>query len=82
VLTLASFVKVFHSVFMGPLLPEYKDAREVPRSMIIGMCILAFVIILFGLIPNIIVKWIVSPAANALVNQKDYIVHVLHIGGG
>jgi multicomponent Na+:H+ antiporter subunit D len=77
VLTLASFVKVFHSVFMGPKLPEYDSVREVPRPMIIGMGILAFLVIIFGIFPEVVVDILVAPAAEALVNQGGYISAVL-----
>jgi len=80
ILTLASFVKVFHSIFMGPVLPEYKDVREVPRPMLAGMGILALVVILFGIFPSLVVETLVAPAAHALADQGMYIAAV--IGGG
>ncbi|MBS3772690.1 MAG: NADH:ubiquinone oxidoreductase [Candidatus Thermoplasmatota archaeon] len=72
ILTLASFVKVFHSAFMGPKL-DISDNREVPRSMLAGMAILAAGIILFGLFPDWVVSHIVHPAAQALADQAGYI---------
>ena len=77
ILTLASFVKVFHSAFMGP---KIYDVKEVPKSMLIGMGILTFFIILFGLFPNIAMTYLVAPAAKALANPLGYISRVL--GGG
>ncbi len=77
ILTLASFVKVFHSVFMGPEQSEYKDAKEVPASMMIGMGILTLFVIVFGLFPQQIVDILITPAAEALVNQSGYIASVL-----
>ncbi len=77
ILTLASFVKVFHSVFMGPQLPEYQDVKEVPAYMLIGMGILALVVIVFGLFPQVVVDGLVAPAASALVDQSSYIASVL-----
>ncbi len=77
ILTLASFVKVFHSAFMGP---KIQDVKEVPKSMLIGMSILTFFIILFGLFPNIAIDYLVAPAAHALANPAGYISRVL--GGG
>jgi len=71
--TLASFTKVFYSAFTGPQLTEYKYVREVPKSMIIGMGILAAAIIFFGIFPGLIVDSIVTPATDALINQADYI---------
>jgi len=74
VLTLASFVKVFHSAFMGPKL---YDVKEVPKAMLLGMAILASLIILFGLFPNIAIQYLVGPAAKALANQAAYISSVM-----
>ncbi len=72
ILTLASFVKVFHSAFMGPRL-DISDNREVPKSMLAGMAILAVGIILFGLFPDWVVSHLVHPAAQALADQAGYI---------
>jgi multicomponent Na+:H+ antiporter subunit D len=77
ILTLASFVKVFHSIFMGPQLPEYKDVKEAPRPMLIGMAILAVIVIAFGLFPTVVVNTLVAPAVHALVDQTGYITAVL-----
>jgi len=79
IITLASFVKVFHSAFMGPPM-ENTEAGEVPKSMIIGMAVLAAGIILFGLFPGWVVSNIVHPAAQALASQAGYIGAVT--GGG
>jgi multicomponent Na+:H+ antiporter subunit D len=80
ILTLASFVKVFHSIFMGPVLPEYVQVREAPHAMLLGMGILAALIILFGFFPQLVVDTLVAPAAHALIDQSGYIATVL--GGG
>jgi len=75
--TLASFTKVFYSAFTGPEMPAYKEVKEVPKSMIIGMAILAALIIFFGLFPGLIVDTIVAPATDALINQESYINAVM-----
>ncbi|MDD1678341.1 MAG: NADH:ubiquinone oxidoreductase [Methanomicrobiales archaeon] len=77
ILTLASFVKVFHSIFMGPTLPEYSKVREAPPAMLIGMGILAVLIIAFGFFPQLVVDSLVAPAAHALINQGSYISAIL-----
>lgn len=77
ILTLASFVKVFHSIFMGPELPSLERCEEAPLPMLIGMGILAAVIIAFGIFPTIFVDGVVAPAAKALVNQAAYTMSVL-----
>jgi len=73
ILTLASFTKAFHSAFMGAELSEYKEVKEVPRSMIIAMVILAAGIVFITLFPSLIVNWTIHPAADALLNQGAYI---------
>jgi len=77
ILTLASFVKVFHAIFMGPKLPEYAEVKEAPLPMLLAMGILAAIVILFGLFPQPVVNGIVAPAAHALVDQGGYIASVL-----
>ena len=77
ILTLASFTKAFHSAFMGAELPEYKQGKEVPTSMIIGMVILAAGIIFVTLFPSLVVDLAIHPAADSLINQGAYINAVM-----
>ncbi len=80
VLTLASFVKIFHSAFLGPRLKKFESVREVPKPMVVGMAVLAVAIILLSLFPSAVLSWLVEPAARALVDKSAYIVAVM--GGG
>ena len=83
ILLLAVFVKVFHSVFLGPKMKKFENVKEVPKSMLIGMGIIAFFIIFFGLFPDLIVTNIIQPAVNAMMNlsgEGGYISTIL--GGG
>ncbi len=66
ILTLASFVKVFHSIFVGPKDEEIFNTGEVPKPMLAGMAILAAFVILFSLFPGMVVSNIVEPAVEAL----------------
>ncbi len=79
IITLAVFMKAFFSAFTGPVLPKYKDVREVPKSMMIGMATLAVIIVLFGLFPGLVREWLTDPAANALINQGAYIEGVMGV---
>jgi multicomponent Na+:H+ antiporter subunit D len=79
IMLLAAFVKVFHSAFLGPKLPSLKNVKEVPKSMLISMGILAFLIIFFGLFPDYVINNIVEPAVNALSKSSSYISAI--IGG-
>jgi multicomponent Na+:H+ antiporter subunit D len=80
VMTLASFVKVFQGAFLGPKVPAFEKAKEVPTSMLVGMGILAVMIIVFGLFPNLILDTLIGPAVHALVDRAGYIGII--IGGG
>ena len=71
---LAIFVKIFHAIFTGPKLAEYK---EVPKYMLASMIVLAFLIIFFGLFPDIVLKNLVNPAVNALMEYGKYISAVM-----
>jgi len=77
ILTLASFVKVFHSMFMGAPKKEYAEAREVPKGMLIGMGVLAVIVVVTGLIPRPFIDHMITPAVNALIDRSDYIVAIL-----
>ncbi|MGC1123170.1 MAG: proton-conducting transporter membrane subunit [Candidatus Methanofastidiosia archaeon] len=76
ILTLAIFIKIFHSAFLGPKLLEI---RKEPKSMVFAMLVLSIIVILFGLFPDIVVDNIVTPAVNALINGAEYIAAV--VGG-
>jgi multicomponent Na+:H+ antiporter subunit D len=79
ILLLAVFVKVFHSAFLGPKQPKFDDVKEVPKSMLLAMGIIACIIIFIGLFPDIVVNNIVQPAVNAITDNSNYISNV--IGG-
>jgi multicomponent Na+:H+ antiporter subunit D len=80
ILTLASFVKVFHAVFMGPPREEHAQVREVPLPMLGAMAFLAILVIVSGLFPGIFVTNLIEPAVHALTDQAGYMTIVL--GGG
>jgi multicomponent Na+:H+ antiporter subunit D len=62
---------------MGPKLLKYSDVKEVPKSMLFAMGVIACIIILFGLFPGLIVENMVRPAADALVSNAQYLSAVL-----
>ncbi len=66
VLTLASFVKVFYSAFLGPKMKD-KEIKEVPSSMIFGMAILVAAILAFSLFPGLVLDTLIKPAVEALL---------------
>ncbi len=80
ILTLASFVKVFQTAFLGPEKACFATVKEVPTSMIMGMAILTLAIVLLTLFPTWVLSNLVEPAAKALVDQGGYIGAIM--GGG
>lgn len=68
-LTLAIFVKVFYSAFMGPRNKDMKRG-EVPTTMLLGMALLGSVILVFSLFPGLVVRTLVDPAVNALTGVE------------
>lgn len=80
VLTLASFVKVAHSVFFGQLSPEFKNAKEAPVKMRIPMWILAALCVVTGLFPNLVQQYLLTPATNAAMGAANYIDKMMGAG--
>lgn len=73
VLTLASFVKVSHSVFFGQLPPELEKVKEVSWGMRFAMGIFALLCIVTGLFPNLVTTYLTEPAAAAAFSVQRYI---------
>jgi len=61
VLTLASFLKVLHSVFLGAKLKVLRPVREVGVSMVIPMLLLAFLCIIFGVFVSLPLRHFILP---------------------
>ncbi|CAM2077957.1 MAG: proton-conducting transporter membrane subunit [uncultured Clostridium sp.] len=76
-LTLASFIKVGHSVFFGPIKKEHKNIEDVPTSMKIPMGVLALGIVIFGLFPKVIVNKILIPVIKSVYDLTGYVSSAL-----
>lgn len=79
ILTLASFVKVFQSAFLGPSKLSLSPVREVPFGMLCGMGLLSVLILFVSLFPNLFVVGVADPAARGLVDQAGYIRAILGV---
>jgi multicomponent Na+:H+ antiporter subunit D len=73
IMLLAIFMKIFQSVFLGPKMPQFEKVKEVPKSMLLAMGIMASIIVFFGLFPDLVITHIVEPAANALIYPEQYL---------
>ncbi len=77
ILLLAVFVRAFQGVFLGPRRPLGGTAA-VPTGMWLAMGLLAVVVVAFGLVPDLMVRHVVAPAAEALwTGREAYLVAVL-----
>lgn len=81
VLTLASFVKVFQTAFLGPEQKRFANVKEVPGSMLLGMAVLSLAIVGLTLFPTWSLNHLIEPAARALVDQGSYIKAIAGMRG-
>ena len=65
-LTLASFVKLIHSMFLSRLPDKLKGVKEVAPVQTIPMVILALLCVLFGIFYKVPLNMFIYPALNAL----------------
>jgi len=63
-LTLASFVKLIHSIFLSRLPDELKDAKEVSILQTLPMIVLAVLCVLLGVFYHSFLKLFIYPALN------------------
>ncbi|GAH49751.1 unnamed protein product, partial [marine sediment metagenome] len=63
-LTLASFVKLIHSIFLSRLPSELKDVKEVPPVQTFPMVVLASLCVFFGVFYHVPLKLFIYPALN------------------
>ena len=65
-LTLASFLKLGHSVYFGKRPEGLKDTKEAPFSMLLPMMAFAGICVAFGFGARLPVQWFISPSLEAL----------------
>lgn len=63
-LTLASFVKLIHSVFLSRLPQELKNVKEVSPLQTFPMIVLALLCVFFGIFYHVPLKMFICPALN------------------
>ncbi len=66
ILTLASFLKLGHSVFFGKIPDELKKTKEAPISAIIPMLVLAAICILFGFGAHLPISKFIEPSLESV----------------
>jgi len=63
-LTLASFVKIIHSIFLSRMPSDKKDVKEVGGLMLVPMGVLAILCVLFGVFYRVPLNVFIYPALN------------------
>ena len=63
-LTLASFVKLIHSLFLSRLPDKLEDVKEVPPSQTMPMIVLAALCVIFGVFYHVPLRMFIYPALN------------------
>ncbi|HBT19111.1 MAG TPA: proton-conducting membrane transporter [Clostridiaceae bacterium] len=64
--TAASFIKLYTHVFIGHTPKQYKYVKESYTLGTLAMAILAFFVVFIGLFPNLLMDYIIIPAARGL----------------
>ncbi len=77
-LTLASFVKILHSVFLGRCPERLKETKEAPFILLVPMGVLALLCVVFGIFYHLPLNWFILPAlridAAAIYGQWDSVL--------
>ncbi|MCR5302998.1 MAG: hypothetical protein K6E33_00430 [Lachnospiraceae bacterium] len=73
VMTLASFVKVLHSVFFGQLRKEHENVKEVPPIMLIPMIVMSLMCLFTGLCYREFDTVMIRSAVSAAFNNLGYV---------
>lgn len=81
-MTLASFIKVGHSVFFGAEKSEYKYINDVPITMKIPMAVLSLATLILGLFPKAIMNYVLKPTIKSILNISQYVEKALGAGYG
>jgi NADH:ubiquinone oxidoreductase subunit 5 (subunit L)/multisubunit Na+/H+ antiporter MnhA subunit len=81
VLTLASFLKLGHSVFFGKRPEALKTTREAPFSALLPMLILAGVCVAFGLGARIPLESLIEPSLQNLGLMYEEVLPGFHFNG-
>lgn len=80
VMTLASFVKVAQSVFFGQLPEKFEKVEEAPAAMQLPMWVMAGLCVASGLFPDLLMKYLVQPAATAVLSVGNYVNSMMGAG--
>jgi NADH:ubiquinone oxidoreductase subunit 5 (subunit L)/multisubunit Na+/H+ antiporter MnhA subunit len=64
IMTLASFIKVLHGIFLGQLRPHLKNTKDPVPTMLIPLGVMGLGCIVFGVMPHLPLNYLIIPATN------------------
>lgn len=76
VMTLASFIKVFHTIFMGPLSERGLKVKEVPFTMKLPMGLLALICLLLGLFSDTIIRNFITKIIESIRGRAVFLDYI------
>lgn len=73
IFTFVYSMKLIFGVFTGESFDTPKEPSEAPMLMLISPVILASLVVIIGLFPNILSNTIISPAASAILDRQNFV---------
>lgn len=73
IFTFVYSMKLIFGVFTGESFDTPKEPSEAPMLMLISPAILASLVVIIGLFPNILSNTIISPAASAILDRQNFV---------
>lgn len=73
IFTFVYSMKLLFGVFTGESFDTPKEPSEAPVLMLISPAILASLVVIIGLFPNILSNTIISPAASAILDRQNFV---------
>jgi multicomponent Na+:H+ antiporter subunit D len=80
VLSLATLLKAMQSVFFGQIPAELENVKEVPKSMLVPMGVLALIITAAGILPGYVDQYLIRPVTTAILNAGKYVDSIMGAG--
>lgn len=71
-LTAASFLKLGHSAYFGPLAPEHQAVKEAPVVMLIPLVVIAGICVLFGVYNALPLRLLIQPILGDKLAGHDF----------
>lgn len=78
--TLLYFMRLFYSVFLGMPSKEVENAKEAPIIMRIPLIILAILSVIFGIVPQLPLKYLINPVIMGTLDLSIPPIEITYLG--